>query len=478
MTFKTIKKHLVDIYALICFAITIIRINNNSFWGDEAWTIFFSKMSVLGFVKGTASDVHPPLYYFIVWLFTRVLGYEAYVYRLVSVVAFVLMLAIALVFIKKNYGQCATFLFITFLSFLSAPSVQNLEARMYSWAILFVCMSYILLKRIFEVNELKYYTLFALFVLSSAYTHYYALVSVGFLCAGLFIYALIHKEYLKSTLLAGVSIIILYAPWMIVLLRTFKKTKEDYWIPTIPTITECLRFLFKSKNILEIILLVVWLIVLVAYILCRTSVGSILKNVMSCSPEANDIWWVMIGFAAVVMTAVTGIGVSEIFRPMFQTKYMYPCAAVAWIVLIECISKIRKQEYIFIVLSVLSFLLCIGGYTRLVKSDKSDHMHVQATMAEINKQIENDDLVIIENDCTSYKILLYYCPNNENVEVMDVADYDFEKSEYDDFWIVTDLRYEDDKIKSVKDMGLENIELFISDGMIGNKTVNVYHCNK
>ena len=60
--------------ALIFFLCYLSLCFNNNIWTDEAFTIELLHSDFAGILKGTASDVHPPLYYLIAKCVTLVFG--------------------------------------------------------------------------------------------------------------------------------------------------------------------------------------------------------------------------------------------------------------------------------------------------------------------------------------------------------------------------------------------------------------------
>lgn len=67
--YQMIQTVLLSVYSLVLFGMHFIRIFDNSFWGDESYTIQLVKMNFFRMCFTTAKDVHPPLYYF----FTQIL---------------------------------------------------------------------------------------------------------------------------------------------------------------------------------------------------------------------------------------------------------------------------------------------------------------------------------------------------------------------------------------------------------------------
>lgn len=59
---KDKKKYIVVFYTIILFSLNIVRIFDNNFWEDEAFTIWLSRMNIANMISETAKDVHPPLY--------------------------------------------------------------------------------------------------------------------------------------------------------------------------------------------------------------------------------------------------------------------------------------------------------------------------------------------------------------------------------------------------------------------------------
>lgn len=169
----------------------------------------------------TASDVHPPLYYIFTTLGYRLIGNYGWVYHLVSLIPYAIVLLVSVSFVRKKYGTIAAFITVTCSSLMSWAIMFNVEVRMYSWAALFLFLSYLSFHRILEDHNKKDYIFFMLFSLTTAYTHYYALVSVAFFYVVLIFEAIIKKKYVLKTLVTCISTVIFYLPWLFVLIGSF-----------------------------------------------------------------------------------------------------------------------------------------------------------------------------------------------------------------------------------------------------------------
>ena len=137
------KNILVLGYATFLVLINFIRCFDNALWGDEAYTVARSRESLAAMVEHTAADVHPPLYY----VFTRIayllVGDSGFIYHFVSFLPYFILVIVALTVIRKKLGVTTALTVITFSSITVSAVRYNVEIRMYSWACLFVLLSYL-----------------------------------------------------------------------------------------------------------------------------------------------------------------------------------------------------------------------------------------------------------------------------------------------------------------------------------------------
>lgn len=241
---------------LICFAVFIcllnlVRINDNYFWGDEAFTINLIRMNVGKLLVTTGMDVHPPLYYLILKFICTIFGEHGYILHLVSVIPILLVTIFSLIKVRKYFGNKAVAVFIALSTLMESSLVYNVEVRMYSWAFLFVflCFWYSY-ELILQPYSKKNWWMFTVTGLASAYTHYYALISVAFIYASLFIILLIRdrKTFKASMVCSGITVLG-YLPWLYFLLGAFKRSSDGWWSTQIPTIQNCINFVF-GKSVL------------------------------------------------------------------------------------------------------------------------------------------------------------------------------------------------------------------------------------
>ncbi len=70
---------------LLALALRVLRLDFQTLWWDEGYSVWFAGHSLPDMVRLTAADIHPPLYYALLHLWTAVLGPSPAVLRLLSV---------------------------------------------------------------------------------------------------------------------------------------------------------------------------------------------------------------------------------------------------------------------------------------------------------------------------------------------------------------------------------------------------------
>lgn len=239
-----IKPRYLHIGVIIVGAIfSVLASFHANLWFDESYSIAianhpFNEIWTIG-----SYDVHPVLYYFMIKIVMLITNGSVICVRLFSSLPLIIMAVLGYTHIRKDFGEKAGMLFSFFSLFLPACLIYSSEIRMYTWAMLFVTIMTIYTYRIFKGNGNlnKNWTIFSIFSLASAYTHYYALAIAFLINVTLFIYYLrktyknrskkgsIYFENFKRSAISAAFQLLGYTPWLIVLIRQFKTT-GGFWI--------------------------------------------------------------------------------------------------------------------------------------------------------------------------------------------------------------------------------------------------------
>ncbi len=333
----------------------------NDIWYDELFTVGLAGHSYGELVMYTARDVHPPLYYCIVRMFTELCKLiapardAASAAKLVSLLPYAILLVYSVTLIRRRFGifTGGLFLFCT----LSMPQLSacTVEARMYSWALLFVTAAFLHAYeavRAVSVEEAaaaektagsgesggrraaassrRHGAAFVLCGLAAAYTQYFACVAVVMIYLWLLCFFLRRdRRGIRRWLWwAGLSLLG-YSPWLVSLFGQLAAVHENYWILPVSwrTFGGCVKFVMKpafADETVNVVLAVV--LFLASALLIGTSVQKLYHD-----GRVGDAGFVCAGVGVLAGLALFGIIASVVFRPIFVYRYMIPAMGCFWL---------------------------------------------------------------------------------------------------------------------------------------------------
>ena len=227
---------------LIGFGARVYRLDHQSFWNDEGNSASLSSRSVQLIIEGTASDVHPPLYYLALRAWWPLAGQTDFSLRYLSVAAGLVQVAACIAIGRLWLSRFAGITFGLIIA-LSPPLIYySQEARMYALlgAIATLSMLVLLKGLRTKTSLLPYAIWFSILTIMGLYTHYVypaVIVSQGLIVLvwDLFsgrqrgplsgpIQGFIEQAWpwLAAVVIAAVA----YAPWLPTFLRTGSSTRE------------------------------------------------------------------------------------------------------------------------------------------------------------------------------------------------------------------------------------------------------------
>lgn len=396
-------------FAGALFLFNFVRIFDNNFWGDEAFSIRLAQMSVPEMLQATAEDVHPPLYYLFVILGYRCFGNVGWGYHLVSLLAYALLVAVAFFWVRKRFGTMAFVVFATLSSLLPMAFRNNVEVRMYSFAALFVALAYISFYEILRSEKRSAYVAFAVSALCAAYTHYYALVSVAFFYLALLWLAWRKRLAARPVLAVCAATVAAYLPWLFMFVQTMKRTAGSFWITYVPSLGDGLNSVFEQQS--------GWLNTLFQVFLVAALLWSLRGNIAAWLDKTAGTWsefaiWAVAGLLALVGTILAGIGVSALTRPVFLLRYLYPVCVTSWLLLAALLSKVplRKAMSLFVILSLLLIQLPADG--KVYAAEMAEETRSEYTLQQ--NRFDGETVILTDIAHYSWTILDYYYPENES----------------------------------------------------------------
>jgi hypothetical protein len=380
---RRILPWLLYLYALVLFAMHFVRIFDNSFWGDEGFSIGLAQMNVFEMLQVTAADNHPPLYYLFTQLLYHLLGNHGYVYHLSALIPAVVV--------------------STFASLTDTAIMFNVEARMYSLGAFFVLAAYLALHNILHSGKTSDWVIFSVASLCAAYTHYYALISVAFFYLALLSLLPQDKSSFKKILITYCAAVVVYLPWLLVLLPTFKRAAADWWSTFIPSPINCIGFFFNPS----------WTVLIfgLAFLLYFTAQAKSSSKWLF----APDTIWLLAGLLSAAGTSAVGLIVSYAFRPLFLVRYLYPLTAVVYLVFGFLLSKVRWRTILSSIL-ILGTLVCsLPDFYQTYQREKRIDLATTQCLEVITPS--QDAVLYTTNYFLDWTLFDYYFPGRVHAQI-------------------------------------------------------------
>lgn len=333
----------------------------------------------------------------------------------------------------------------------------SIEIRMYSLGMLFVTLTFISgIKWLEEGNNKELYKL-AIFALLSAYTHYFAGISVACIYLFIIIDRIVKKDFLglKKLIFSILVIFLLYLPWIITIIKQILTVKENYWIGdmTENVIKGFFRYPFTvsgSKILTNFvkILLIIFLISLFH------------KDIKSR--------YSIYGFLTTIGTIIIGIIASIIIRPVFISRYMICSLGCLWLGISMNVSEICKNKYIFNIIIIIVLIITIWTNNRLIKIERNYQEEMEKLSIYINNIIEEPVTIIFDSNQLQ-RMIAYYYPSIQNyVYKQEITDLTKRVYKQTNMQILDDIKLENliqneiyffimekDILKEIEDNGYE-----------------------
>ncbi len=339
-----------------------------SIWWDEAYSINCFTSDLKTMWKYIITDTHPPLYYMIMKVSSSIFGSEFRTIKAIQLIpVFATHLWVGLLAIrnKKIIGKSLTGVFTSLFilgTFAADPFMQqNVEIRMYSWAMFFVTISgvYALKMILSDFKYQKDNVLFIIFVLSAALTHYYALFCVIIIC----IFVLVFILKIKSNLRKKKTIIRLIIPgltgyiwWLPFAFQQTKNTHMIAWISFDFSQIPLYLSTFIGFNIYFEILFFIVIIAEASHSVFRSGNNKDRELIIT---YAAGLLFFLLPFLLLLI----GIILSLVFRPFILSRYIFPSLGLMFLGLMLIMSCIRNRKLIYCaIMSAMILLLLIQNY--------------------------------------------------------------------------------------------------------------------
>ena len=211
-------------------------IGSESFWVDESATVYTTQQKASGIIydiytttkhapKYYESAGTPPLYFVLANYWTKIVGLSEARLRLLS--AILGIISIYLIFlIGKDLFDYRTGLISAFLMSINYMHIKySQEARTYNWIILLTLLTVYFLINALRQKKKRYWIAYILSSSMLIYSHNFGFFILSFEYLFLLIFWKEHRNSLSAIIISGISIFLIYTPWLPALMRQVKSSK-------------------------------------------------------------------------------------------------------------------------------------------------------------------------------------------------------------------------------------------------------------
>ncbi len=240
---------------LLATALRFYHLDAQSFWNDEGNSARLSERSLSLIIEGTASDIHPPLYYLILRGWRELVGDTEFGLRSFSAFVGVGLVAVTIALGRAMWGRKAWGVWLAGLFVALNPALiyYSQETRMYALLAFLAMLSTLILWRWVRVSSVEFrvssFAFYALTITAGLYTHYFFPTII--LVHGVVMVVVVGRDFFNRQskivnrqllywLLALLAAGLFYLPWLPVFLRQARGRDT--------TITPVLQFLTDSTQ--------------------------------------------------------------------------------------------------------------------------------------------------------------------------------------------------------------------------------------
>lgn len=416
---KNNKIFILTIFILLAMGINFSLIFNDSVWYDESFTMLAIKNGFKEIIQTTIEDVHPPLYYLILKCVTIILGYSVPAAKIASLIPVLFTMILGVTAIMRRFPDFgkrrlfAAVLFLCFLSIMPSNLAENVEVRMYTWAMFFVTASGLYaFEAYLEPERKKNWLVLTLSALAAAYTHYFALLSVAIVYVILFLALMVKRKKIVNYLISGIVCCIGYLPWLPFLWKQIHLVKEGFWIPevTLVKLLEYVTWMFQGEyQYVWLFILVLAFLLLLDRLFHNTNATEKVKEVTIC---------MLAYFMVFIGLILVGCILSVLIRPILVERYLFVCIGLLYIFLTYSLTYLIDNRKVKIGILAIIILTGLFAYNaKFINEYKNGTEESKKVFAENISDTDliatNDALLGVQNGSP----LGYYLPENKLVTI-------------------------------------------------------------
>jgi mannosyltransferase len=400
-------------------ALSLWHISSASIWFDEAFSAYLIQFSYADVARYTATDVHPPLYYWLLKTWEMLFGSSEAALRSMSVLFGASAITFAFLIARRLFGRRAALLTLLFAVLSPMLIRYSQEARMYTLAATIVMAATYVLTFAVQSKKKLPWIVYGILIALGMWTHYFT--ALAWLAhwawrawtlrtkkGKVFWKQLFSKQWTWAHVLA----VTLFLPWLFTMIAQLRVVQDGgFWIGpfTADTITNYFTNLFFYSNHDQIS---GWLALAMLFIL--SILGVLAYRAYRFASKSERTSYILVAALAIVPILLLILASMPPLEPSFVDRYLIPSAlafALLTGVTIALASR-RVTRFVSVGVSlavVAMMLLGIANAYNLSNFNKNSSMHIvtRQLVDAIHEKAQPGEPIVANSPWLFYEAVFY-----------------------------------------------------------------------
>lgn len=431
---------------VILFSITLIglllrlyRLNAQSLWYDEAFSVWVSTKSLADMIHPIVqvSWNHPPLHYFLLHVWLKLLGTGDLQARLLSVIFGTLSIVMLYILAKLLFDSKTGLIAALLMTISQLGVMYSQEARPYTQLLfLAICSLYFFIKALREKN-IGAWWIFVIVSILLLYTNFYSI----FILLSLFLYAVIYRRKYSipiSWVIFGVILtIVIFIPWFTtgVIEKALNISEltgsQPFWFAVNPRSFVSAINSFNNGKVQGLFNASTWWAYILGGILFTLPllfVWFYKENKPDSVYRENLIYLVLVCFIPLSLI----IGISYVFGIQYDVRYVLFCTIPYYVLIARGLSGIKPSVLQATIIAFILFYSIFSLRANYFIPYKENYRDALTYL--VSEQVAGDCTVFSPFGKIPLEYYIYI-GNDKELRVIDLGD-DIKNNNCDRLWFV------------------------------------------
>lgn len=421
---KTTKKaplnkiwYMLPIVAVVLFVVLACLNLRTAVWYDEAYSAYLIRGDFSDIWRMTAIDVHPPIYYFCLKIWSLLFGSTDFVLRLMSVFFAATGIILAYFWLKRYFSVKEAGIASVALSVSPLLMRYSQEMRMYGLVFAIVMGATLTLDVALRSKKKLAWLIYALLICLGMWTHYFS--ALAWLTHLVLIVCYFKKHGLQKAIFWVYPLaVVLFLPWLPYFWQQSHSIQQGFWIDPVDA-TTLMRLLTETLIFHDPAGTESWLLILLLATLTAVGVLFVMlwKKIKKEDRRKMGVLLMMAFLPPVLLMLLS----MEPMQSTYMTRYVVYGATLLWpaVAILIYWAWTQKKHMICGIAATLMIICAVVGVATIDTRNTPGDNDAKEIMAQI---IERGEMpVFIHVGSQHYYDLIFYETEENPVEAVDVG---------------------------------------------------------